>query len=319
MKNLVLALLMVLSVFAIPVMADASDIAVTSVELDGVDLMSSATVSVERGDTLDFDITVVGSDDSKDVQVKAWIGGYEHDVVEATSSMFDVESGVTYKVNLALDMPEDLEAGDYTLYVQVLDATTDNHTLALSEALSVSEARHQVSIQDVLVGDAEAGDSVSATVRLENTGAHKEDDIKVTVSVPELGVQTSKYMSELASVEEVDADSEETSDQVSLSFAVPESAATGDYTMNVVVSYNDGYDTTEGSATFHVDAAAQDSTVTVVLVDGSQDTGSDAVAPDADATDSSTDSNDFSTALRLGFGILAVLVVVLALILIVRR
>lgn len=313
MKNLVLALLMVLSVFAIPVMADSFDVTVTSVELDGVDL-SSATVDVERGEALDLDVFVTGSD-TEDVQVKAWFGGYEHDTVQATSSMFDVKGGVTYKVNLALDVPADLESGAYTLWVEVFDATSDSKS---QYTISVSEARHQVSIQDVLVGDAEAGDSVSATVRLENTGAHKEDDIKVTVSVPELGVQTSKYLSELASEAEVDADSEETSDQVSLSFAVPESAATGDYTMNVVVSYNDGYDTTEGSATFHVDAAAQDSTVTAVPVDGA-DTGSDAVAADAEATDSSADSNDFSTALRLGFGILAVLVVVLALILIVRR
>ena len=314
MKNLVLALLMVLSIFAIPVMADASDVEVASVELDGVDL-STATVSVERGETLDLDVLVTGLADSEDVQVKAWIGGYEHDVVQATSSMFDVESGVTYKVSLALDVPGDLEAGDYTLWVEVFDATSDSFS---QFTLSVDEARHQVSIQDVLVEGADAGDSVSATVRLENTGANKEEDIKVMVSIPELGVQTSKYMSELASEAEVDADSEETSDQVTLSFRVPEDAATGDYTMNVVVSYNDGFSTAEGSATFHVDAAAQDSTVTVVLVDGAQDSGSDAVA-DAEATDSSEDSNDFSTALRLGFGILAVLVVVLALILIVRR
>ena len=317
MKQLILALMVVLSLFAVPTMADSDNYSVSEVSVDGIVLGDAdSTITVERGQALDLEVTLKGESDPTDVQVKAWIGGYEHSSVQATSSMFDVEDGVSYKVNLNLEMPQDLEAGAYTLYVEVFDGVeseTNTYTVL------VSKARHLVNIQDVLVDDAEAGDRVSATVRLENMGDRKEEDIKVTVSITELGIQTSKYLDELVSVED-DSENAETSDSVTLSLQIPADAVAGDYTMNVVVSYDNGYETTESSQTFHVDAKEAASTVTLVVVDSTTDSAEtgDVVADATDSTDEES-NKDFSTALRLGFGILAVLVVVLALILVVRK
>ena len=86
-------------------------------------------------------------------------------------------------------------------------------------------------------------------------------------------------------------------------------AESGDYEVQVSVSYNSGYDTLEESTSVSVKAlelaeTEEDSIVTVVV---------DEAEPSED------EKTDFSTALRLGFGILAVLIVILALILIVRR
>jgi len=153
-----------------------------------------------------------------------------------------------------------------------------------------------------LTEDVEAGDYTTVTVRLEDMGDNKEENIKVTVSVPELGIEKSTFLDELTS-DEMDNEDEESSEDVSLTFQIPESTETGEYEVVVLVEYNNGYSSLEESTSLSVegDASEESEPVTVVVEEEEES------------------STDFSTALRLGFGILAVLIVILALILIVRR
>ncbi len=309
MKKLMLAMLIVLSLVSVPAMADeSSNYEISSVYIEGISYASDSAINVERGDEVTVRVNIEGTGEATDISLKTWIGGYEYETVQETSEMFDVEDGVIYGVTLDLELPADLEAEqEYTLYVQAYDATD---VVTETATIMVSKDRHLVEIQDVLVEDAEAGDYVSATVRLENMGDQKEEDIKVTVTNEELGIETSTYLDELTN-EEIDNEDEEDSGDVTLTFQLPEDAAEGDYTLEVLVEYNQGYDTAEESVDFHVDAveaaddAGDDSSVTVVVAD--------------DEGDEDEETTDYSTALRLGFGILAVLIVILALILIVRR
>lgn len=311
MKRLVLVLMVVLSLFSVSVLADSTNYQVDNVYLDGMNL-DDALVNVERGETLDLYVYLTGisTDEdatSTDVNVKAWIGGYEYDTVQVASEMFDIENGVSYREKLQLELPSDLEAEkDYTLYVEIYD---DVNSLEYTATIHVDRARHLLDIIDTLVDNSvDAGDYTTVTVRLEDMGEQKEEDIKVTVSVAELGIEKSIFLDELAS-DEIDNEDEESSGEVDLTFEVPASAETGDYTLNVLVTYDNGYETLEDSSVLHVEGAVteeaqEDSTVTVVVGDSAVD---------------ETDGSNFSTALRLGFGILAVLIVILALILIVRR
>jgi hypothetical protein len=301
MKRLVLALMFVLGLLAVPAMADSDNYEFDSVYLNGINL-DDATVYVERGDNLDLYVYFTGTGDATDVNVKAWIGGYEYDTVQTTSEMFDVEDGVSYRQKLTLELPADLNAEkEYTLYVEIYD---DVESETYTATLEVSRDRHLLSIVDVLTENVEAGDYTTVTVRLEDMGDKKEEDIKVTVSVPEFGVQKSTFLDELTS-DEIDNEDEESSDDVSLTFQIPECTEAGDYELKVAVQYNNGYDTLEESKTLTVtgDACVEESELVTVVVEETEE----------------EDSNDFSTALRLGFGILAVLIVILALILIVRR
>ncbi len=312
MKRLLIALMVVLSLVAVPAMAATStNYEVLGVAIDDMDLAEN-TIYVERGDVVELDVYLRGQDSgvTTDVNVRAWIGGYEYDSVYTASAMFDIEPGVSYKKTLELTLPEDLIAEqDYTLYVEVYD---DMDIVEYEPAtIRVSEVRHLLDIQDLVVAShVDAGDYTSAIVRLENMGDHKEEDIKVTVSIPALGVEESTFLDELTN-NEIDNEDEESSGDVSLSFQIPKDAESGDYEVLVSVSYNNGYSSVEASDSISVEAeaaeeAAEDSTVTVV-VDGTEEEAEE------------EESTDFSTALRLGFGILAVLIVMLALILIVRR
>jgi hypothetical protein len=271
------------------------------------------TVYVERGDYLPVEIYLDGTGETTDVNIRVWLGGYEYDDVSVTSTMFDVEDGVSYKKTLYLELPEDMDAEQvYTLYVEVYDS--EESEMWTSEIM-VSKVYHLLDIQDILVENAEAGDYVSVTVRLENMGDHKEEDVKVTVSVDELNIKTSEYLDELTNTE-VDNEDEEDSGEVTLTFQVPKDAKTDDYTLDVLVTYNRGYDTVEESVSFHVDALeveeTEDDNSTVTIVVGNDD-------DEEETSEEVEDEQDFSTALRVGFGILAVLIVILALILIVRR
>jgi len=312
MKKILSVLIMALCLLTVPTLAEEStNYAFGNLYVEGVGFDSSNAIYVERGDEISVRVYVQGLDETKDVQIKTWLGGYEYDTVQETSNMFDVEAGVVYGKTLELALPSDLNADqEYTLYVEVFDETD---SITATTTILVSNERHLLSVQDVLVDDAEAGDYASATVRLENMGDKKEEDIKVTLSIEELDIEVSEYLDELTS-EEIDNEDEESSGEVSLTYQIPDCTEAGEYEAVVTVTYNEGYDTLEETVSFdvednsacNVDSEDDDSTVTVVVTDDSSD-------------DEEVENTDFSTALRLGFGILAVLIVILALILIVRR
>jgi hypothetical protein len=314
-----LMLLMVALTALVPaVMAEAEEDAydtssnyeITNVGVNGQS--NDNVVYVERGDYLPVEVYFTGTGETTDVNIRVWLGGYEYEDVSVTSAMFDVEDGVSYKKTLYLELPEDMDAEQvYTLYVEIYD---DTESEMWTSEIMVSREYHLLDIQDILVEDAEAGDYTSVTVRLENMGDHKEEDIKVTVSVPELDVEVSEYLDELTQ-DEIDNEDEEDSGEVTLTFQIPEDAESGDYDVDVLVTYNRGYDTVEETSSIFVEAVeveeeADDSTVTIVIEDDGEET---------DDNEEDSEEDDFSTALRVGFGILAVLIVILALILIVRR
>jgi len=304
MKRLVLALMFVLSILSVPVLADSSNYEITNVGINGQSYQD--IVYVERGDSVSVEVYFTGTGETTDVNMKAWIGGYEYDNVQVSSEMFDVQDGVSYKKTLKVEVPEDLDANqEYTLYVEIYD---DIDVETYTATILVSKVRHSLEIQDVLVdSNVDAGDYTTATVRLENLGDKKEEDIKVTVSIPELGVEESTFLDELTN-NEIDNEDEESSGDVSLTFQIPADAESGDYEVQVSVSYNKGYDSLEEATSISVASAnaaeTEDSSVTVVVEETEEE---------------ESEGTDFSTALRLGFGILAVLIVILALILIVRR
>jgi len=302
MKKLVLAILFVLSLLSVPVLAaESTDYQISDIKID--DISYANTVYVERGATIEIEVFMLGLGETEDVNVKTWLGGYEYDNVQTTSSMFDIEDGVSYKKTLSLQLPDDMNSEqDYSLYVEVYD---DENQVREEATLRVSSVRHDVRIQDVIVDSAvEAGDYTSVTVRLENMGDNKEEDVKIEVSSEELGVSVSTYLDELTN-EEVDNEDEEDSGDVTLNFRVDDETLTGAYDLTVTVTYNNGYNVVEETASLNVDGVESDEGEVVVIV--------------SDETGNEDNTKDFSTALKLGFGILAVLIVILALILIVRR
>ncbi len=237
-------------------------------EVDDQEVDGSTTLYVERGETLNLRVAVTGTlgatetaDMLEDLRLRAWVGGYEPDVLEAKTAMFDPVDGATRTFRLSLELPEDLDAADsYTLHVDVL-----NGDIASSSEydLAVERSRHLVTVQDVTVSPSstlKAGDSLWTTVRLENMGSRKEEDVRVTVSVPALGLSARTFVDELGMSEEDDDGEPETSESAQpLMLQLPANAAAGEYEMVVEVSYNRGRDVVTASKTLTVSGSAASS------------------------------------------------------------
>jgi len=273
-KQITTIFLLLVGLLVISSAALADDTAFDKVKVDGTEMTTSNTVYVERGTEIDVDVWYTAEVDHDDVKIKTWIGGYEYDDVEDVTDMFDAEQDVTYHKKLTLALPDDMEASkDYTVYVQLYNS----NSIWIDESydLRVQEMRHSLSVQDIILrpSTVTAGSSVFATIRVENMGDRKEEDVKVSVSVPDLGVSARTYIDELGPSEEDDEDGEpetsESSEEIKLT--IPEDALEGDYAVEVKVTYNRGHDMVEATETIHVRAAdlsVSEVPQTLVSVDG---------------------------------------------------
>ena len=220
----------------------------SEVKVDGTAISQSATVSAVKGNTLDIRVELFGDLNvtENDVRVKAWIGGYEYDDIEETSDLFNVQSNVIYVKTLELELPEDMDATEaYTLHVDAYSQSGNEVEYTNVFTLMVSPERHLIRFIDTIFNtglSVEAGQPLFTTVRLENLCDKKEEDIKVKVSIPALGVSAVKYLDELTS-DELDNEDEEDSGEVGdIYLVIPKDAETGIYDVVVDAEYNRGHD-----------------------------------------------------------------------------
>ena len=262
-----LVLLISLATFA---SADSDLYDIKSVYLDGIEVSSGDISQVELGNSVEVKVYIEGTGDTTtcpdgdvddcevDVKVKVWIGGYEYDDVEAVSSEFSIEPGVTYRKNLELEIPDDLdvEDNDYTLYVEVYDS--DDYERESYE-IYTEKQRNSLEIMDVIYDSTvNAGEELQIEIRVENNGDKKQEDIKVEVSLEDLD-SASGYIDELASEEEDNAD-EESSESIDFVLEIPEDTESGNYELAVTVTYNNGHESIDKTFTVNVDGEESDST-----------------------------------------------------------
>ena len=148
----------------------------------------------------------------------------------------------------------------------------DNDGLSREETfkLAVRKERHSLNLLGVIFSPSstvEAGRSLRAEIRVENLGEQKEEDILVTVSIPELGVSAKEFIEELVPDENnVADDDEETSGSASnLVLFIPKDAKTGEYTVDIKVEFNRGHDVLSEKRTILVQGG-----MTIATISGAQ-------------------------------------------------
>lgn len=254
-STLITALLVVFAVCAVLVSAAVPDYTIIAVEVNDLQAFGGSTVvpnlDVERGETIEIEVTLQGNatipgGQVPDVRVEARIVGYEFGTVSDVSDIFSVDEGLVYKKRLTLVIPEDIDASElYTLRVEASDSRNEDQ---VEFTLNIDEQRHSLNIFDILVNPSTnvvAGQPIFVISRIENLGELKEDDIRVTASIPELGVSSSNFIDEL--ITEIQEEEEEfrldeqSSRQLDFLLRIPEDAQTGEYTLKVDVLYNRGH------------------------------------------------------------------------------
>ncbi len=229
-----------LTIFLIGVLAVCSlasaTVTIEEVELDDDSLGDGTNVirDVERGEEFKVKVHVISDQALDDVQVEAYIRGYDHDDrIEDITDVFDMKANVTYVKKLTLKLPQRMDQDPYQLRVRVEGRGGE---MAYNDYdLEIDTGRHVLMIKDVILspeGSVKAGRMLLASVRLKNYGEELEDGIKVKVSVPELGISASDYIDELKS------DESTTSEEIYL--RIPSCSDEGAYDVEVEVTYDDG-------------------------------------------------------------------------------
>jgi len=240
------------------------------VEIGGKDLTNQLTRlrDYNRGDTLELTFDIVGEEvfnisgtdlDStlRELTVEATMRGDSHgDKIEDITERFDIKSNRVKSFKLELTLPDRMDRDIYTLTMVL---ASRNGVLAQKEyKISIASGEdHKIVVKDAIFspeGEVKAGRALLATVKIKNMGTRDEDDVKVKVAIPALGVSASAF------IDEVEAEDEDDDVVISeeLYMRIPTDALTGDYEVVVTAEYDDGDLTASAKYMVHVNGVEQE-------------------------------------------------------------
>jgi hypothetical protein len=245
---LTLAVLLAGSVAALPLSVD-------QVKVDDVVLSANANnrFDVLRDNTIDVVVVFTPSEDISNMQVEGFFSGDEHsDVLPAYDAIptFDADANVTYRKTLKIDLNQFFQEDSYKL--RLIFSDRNGQELVQNYNLKIDVPRHDVMIRDIMFNPdshLKAGSALLSVVRVRNTGENDEKDVKVTVSIAQLGISTSSYISEIRN-----NDNEKETEEMYLK--IPTCAKAGVYDADIEVAFNDGF--RKEHATKQVEVLADD-------------------------------------------------------------
>lgn len=225
---------MLTAVSAIPISVDR-------VEINDIEITEGQTnrLDLERGMEHEIEVILTPSQNVDDVEIEVFISGFEHnDRLRLADHIgpIDMDANVTYIERLYVKFSDFVDEDDYRLRLIITDRNNDE--IVINYPIKVDVARHDLKIVDVLFtpNKVKAGQALLAVVRVENFGERDEDDVKVMINIPEIGVSASDY------IEEIEADEEEESEELFLK--IPKCTEPGIYEVQVIVEYNNRFSRT---------------------------------------------------------------------------
>ena len=274
--TILFSVLLVLSAVA----AQTLPLNVEQAEIDNTEILASSVtkLDIERDQDFTLKLELYASAAAKDVEIRAFISGYEFNDVNAISEQigpFDFAEGVRYIKKMTLTLPDDVDVAQYYLRVVISDRYGEE--LIYRYTLNVNAPRHNMKVQDITLSSsaAQAGQALLASVRLENQGQKDESDVKVVLSIPSLSISATDYVEEIANDEQ-----EETEEMF---LRLPKCAEPGVYDLNVEALYNDGHDKATGSTKVTVleNEACNPEPAPVVVVQDAQNKTAEVVPADS--------------------------------------
>lgn len=260
-KLLILCLVTVL--FAMGMVSAASnDYKIEKIAINGI-FIEGDKIALETGTKAQIDVWVKGIGEKKDVKVKAWIGGYEYEDIQAQTEPFEVNDGTVYRKELFIDIPRDLRlsSNDYVLRIEVFDK---QNYVEKQYQVFIEERRHDIAVQDIMIRPstmADAGRTLAIQVRLENFGSRKENDIRVEASIPQLGTTSTTWLDLL---EEYGSEEGSSANTPFIPLQIPFDAPTGDFLVKVKVLYNRQHDEVTATRLIYINGAKEKEALTAL-------------------------------------------------------
>jgi|TARA_B100002003_G_C14143867_1_gene549981 hypothetical protein len=215
------------------------------IEVNDVDLSTASTSQKEllKEDELDVLVVFQSNTDLEDVVIVAELTGYDKSdrvKINDESDTFDVTNGTIYDKRMELELPTRFEQGQYSLKVRI-ETKTDTFTQTYPVYIDAEE--HSVEIRDVVLSPADevrAGRALLISARIKNRGENDEEDIKVTASIPALGVRGTDFIDELDSEDCTGSSCDDSITSEEIYLRIPDCAEPGEYTVAVTVEFDDG-------------------------------------------------------------------------------
>ena len=259
-KNIVISLMLLVVALVTVVSAVAVTPNAINAEINGIP-STSGNIYVETDSTLDIEVDVRGDADGsvvdeKEIRIMARIDGTDDDLEDKTGS-FLIQEGIVRSFKLSIDIPEDMPAeDDYKLKIFLLDK--DGSDQIFQYDLRVEPPKDRVNVKEVILRDENfinAGGYIFATVRGENQGNFDEKDLRIEVSIPELGVRGVSYIDKLEK-NDVASNVGDSSSNDELFLRIPKDAETGEYELVTTVSYDNGRRSAQSKQMVHIEGAS---------------------------------------------------------------
>ena len=205
---------------------------ITNIEINGkssgdLKLDEENEIEIEVENTLD-DVTI----ENIDVEILIDLGD---DEVDESEEIDDLDEGdedtATFTFNLA---DEDIETDSFTLEITVEGRAEDGsrHTTTEEKTVDLDLETHQLMIDRASVTPSTLSSSRrgSVQVTIKNIGQKDEDEVKIQVSNPELGIDLNKDNIKIDKFTDSDNDG-----RVTFNFAVENEVAAGTYPIEIEV------------------------------------------------------------------------------------
>lgn len=229
-------------------LVSALPLTVNEVQIDDITLTSGTNrVSLDRSTGYPVEIQFTPQQNVSNLEIEAFISGYEYNYDDKISDIApadDYEANITYKRTLNIKIPKDIEEDSYKL--RILFSDRDGDSLIQDYNLKLDPVRNALEIMDIMLSQetVEAGNTLTASVRLANLGSEEEENIRIEFTIPELGVSAATY------IDELEQEDEESSEEVFL--RIPDNAKAGVYNLDVKVDYDRKHNSVSGSALISV-------------------------------------------------------------------
>lgn len=246
-----------------------SGLTIEQVKVNGNVINPGETLVVKRGDNLDITVKIHADNDYSHLLLQATLLGYDYDeereLVSDMISGINLKAGDTVFKELHLTVPTDMNK----IPTRILLLLSDSNSVTVASYIDLRidgvDRKHSIVIQDFSLSPSRviAGRGVDALVNVKNIGDKTLDFVKVTVSIPELGIDASEYIDELKP-EEAKTFSE-------LSLFIPRNTNPGTYQVVVKVEFDHHYSVTKTGQVVVVGKEASNNTgKTLVTVPGEQ-------------------------------------------------
>ena len=179
----------------------ALDISIDSVEVEDSILAENENnfIIIRSGENeLDVDVRLTSLENIENARIEAILTFENGDVVADTTKIFDISKDETVLKKLDLPLIGRFEQNTFKLKIRIVNAEGDSEEKLYGLKISQSEFPFVISsISLSPESNVEAGKILIARLSLKNNGLVPLDGLNVKVSIPELGISTTKFVDQI--------------------------------------------------------------------------------------------------------------------------